>query len=126
MPITIYPTTLKYKNSQGTYQTATALKGDSGSMNVSQISGTTPSIIAEENGRYVCGEVSTISFTPSPQGICDVQFTSGSTAAVLTVPNTVKFPGWFDSTSLDTDTVYEISIVDGVYAAVGTWAVGAS
>ena len=124
MPITIYPTSLKYKNSQGTYQTATALKGDSGSMNVSTISGTTPSIIAEENGRYVCGEVSTISFTPSSQGICDVQFTSGSTAVVLTVPNTVKFPEWFDSTSLETDTVYEISIVDGVYAAVGTWAVG--
>ena len=124
MPITIYPTSLKYKNSQGTYQNATALKGDSGSMNVSTISGTTPSIIAEENGRYVCGEVSTISFTPCAQGICDVQFTSGSTAAVLTVPNTVKFPEWFDSTSLETDTVYEISIVDGVYAAVGTWVVG--
>ena len=124
MPITIYPTSLKYKNSQGTYQTATALKGDSGSMNVSQISGTTPSIIAEENGRYVCGEVSTISFTPCVSGICDVQFTSGSTAAVLTVPSTVKFPEWFDSTSLETDTVYEISVVDGVYAAVGTWAVG--
>lgn len=28
MPITIYPTTLKYKNSQGTFQSATALKGD--------------------------------------------------------------------------------------------------
>ena len=124
MPITIYPTTLKYKNSQGTFQSATALKGDSGSMNVSTISGTTPSIIAEENGRYVCGEVSTISFTPCAQGICDVQFTSGSTAAVLTVPSTVIFPEWFDPTTLETDKVYEISVVDGIYAAVGIWAVG--
>ena len=124
MPITIYPTTLKYKNSQGTFQSATALKGDSGSMNVTTITGTTPSIIAEENGRYVCGTVATLSFTPSAQGICDVQFTSGSTAAVLTVPNTVIFPEWFDATALETDTVYEISIVDGVYAAVGVWAVG--
>lgn len=124
MPITIYPTILKYKNSQGTFQSATALKGDSGSMNVQQISGTTPSIIAEENGRYVCGTVSTIFFTPCAQGICDVQFTSGSTAAVLTIPNTVIFPEWFDATELEADKVYEISIVDGVYAAVGIWAVG--
>lgn len=124
MPITIYPTTLKYKNSQGTFQSATALKGDSGSMNVQQISGATPSIIAEENGRYVCGTVSTISITPCAQGICDVQFTSGSTATVLTVPNTVIFPEWFDSEALETDKVYEISIVDGIYAAVGIWAVG--
>ena len=112
MPITIYPTTLKYKNSQGTFQSATALKGDSGSMNVQQ------------NGRYVCGEVSTISFTPCAQGICDIQFTSGSTAAVLTIPNTVIFPEWFDPTTLEADKVYEISVVDGVYAAVGIWAVG--
>lgn len=72
MPITIYPTMLKYKNAQGTFQSATALKGDSGSMNVTTITGTTPSIIAEENGRYVCGTVSTISITPCAQGICDV------------------------------------------------------
>ena len=124
MPITIYPTTLKYKNSQGTFQSATALKGDSGSMNVQQISGTTPSIIAEENGRYVCGTVSTISITPCAQGICDIQFTSGSTATVLTVPNTVIFPEWFDPEALEADKVYEISVVDGVYAAVGIWAVG--
>ena len=124
MPITIYPTTLKYKDSTGTFQSATALKGDSGSMNVSQISGTTPSIIAEENCHYICGTVSTISFTPCAQGICDVQFTSGSTAAVLTAPNTVIFPEWFDATTLEADKVYEISVVDGIYAAVGTWAVG--
>lgn len=123
MPITIYPTTLKYKNSQGTYQTADCLKGDSGSMNVSTISGSTPSIIAEENCRYVCGEVSTISITPCAQGICDIQFTSGSPATVLTIPNTVKFPEWFDATTLEANTVYEFSIVDGVYAAVAQWAV---
>jgi hypothetical protein len=53
-----------------------------------------------------------------------VQFTSGSTAAVLTVPNTIIFPEWFDATALEADKVYEISVVDGVYAAVGIWAVG--
>ena len=125
MPITIYPTTLKYKDSTGTFQSATALKGDSGSMNVQQISGTAPSIIAEENGRYVCGEVTSISITPCAQGICDIQFTSGSSVAVLTIPSTVIFPEWFDPATLETDTVYEISIVDGKYAAVGMWAVSA-
>lgn len=125
MPITIYPTSLKYKNSQGTFQSATALKGDSGSMNVETISGTTPSIIAAENCRYVCGEVTSISITPCSQGICDIQFTSGSPATILTAPNTVIFPEWFDATALETNKVYEISIVDGIYAAVGVWAVGA-
>lgn len=123
MPITIYPTLLKYKNSQGTYQTATALKGDSGSMNVQEVSGTVPSIAAEENCRYICGTVTMLNFTPCTQGICDIQFTSGTSATVLTVPNTVIFPEWFDSTALEPDTVYEISVVDGVYAAVGVWAV---
>ena len=124
MPITIQPATLKYKDSQGTYQVATCLKGDSGSMNVTTITGTTPSIVAEENGRYVCGTISTLSFTPCVQGICDIQFQSGSPATVLTVPNTVLFPEWFDATTLEANKVYEISIVDGVYAAVGIWAVG--
>ena len=124
MPITIKPATLKYKNSSGTFQVADCLKGDSGSMNVTTITGTTPSIVAEENGRYVCGEVSTLSFTPCVQGICDIQFQSGSPATVLTVPNTVLFPEWFDASALEINKVYEISIVDGVYAAVGIWAVG--
>lgn len=86
------------------------------------VSGTTPSIVAEANHRYICGQVSTISFTPSVTGICDVVFSCGSTAAVLTVPNTVKWPAWFDPTDLDANTVYELNVMDGVYGAVTTWA----
>ena len=37
-----------------------------------------------------------------------MQFTSGSTVTVLTLPSTVKFPNWFDPTSLEANTVYEI------------------
>ena len=85
------------------------------------VSGTTPSITARADHRYKCGEVSTLSFTPSATGCCDVIFTSGSTPTVLTVPNTVKFPDWFDATSLDANTVYEINVLDGVYGAVATW-----
>ena len=85
------------------------------------VSGTTPSIVADANHRYICGQVSTISFTPSVTGICDVVFSCGTTAAVLTVPSTVKWPAWFDPTDLDANTVYELNVMDGVYGAVTTW-----
>ena len=85
------------------------------------VSGSTPSITAVAETRYVCGEVTSISFTPSASGICSVRFTSGTTPAVLTLPNTVKLPEWFDATSLSASTVYEISIEDGVYGVVMTW-----
>lgn len=85
------------------------------------VTGTTPSITAAANTRYLCGEVSTISFTPSATGICDVIFTSGTTAAVLTIPATVKFPAGVDLTSLETSTIYEINVLNGVYGVVATW-----
>ena len=88
---------------------------------VETVSGTTPSITCQPNVRYICGEVTSISITPPANGTTSVRFTSGSTPAVLTVPNTVKFPGWFDSTSLEEDTVYEIMITDGVFGGVMTW-----
>ena len=93
-----------------------------GSTGTVDVSGAAPSIPAVENTRYVCGEVTSLSFTPAANGICIVRFTSGSTATLLTVPNTVKFPEWFDSTSLETNTVYEICVTDGVYGAVMLWA----
>ena len=86
------------------------------------VSGATPSITGVANTRYVCGEVSTISITPPDTGIIDVIFKSGTTAAVLTVPNTVLWPEWFDPSSLSTSTTYEINILDGVYGVVATWA----
>ena len=85
------------------------------------VSGTTPTITGKAGIRYICGEVSTLSITPPASGIIDVIFTSGSTPTVLTVPSTVKFPEWFDPTSLVANTTYEINIADGVYGAVMTW-----
>ena len=78
-------------------------------------------ITGEENTRYVCGEASTISITPVSSGITDVIFYSGTTATVLTLPNTVKMPPWFDASNLDTKTWYEINILDGVYGVVAIW-----
>ena len=83
------------------------------------VSGTTPTITAQADYRYVCGEVATLDFTPSATGICDVVFTSGSTPTVVTLPSTVKFPdGAFTA---EADTTYEINILDGVYGAVMSW-----
>lgn len=85
------------------------------------ISGTDPVIVATSNTRYICGEVTSLDFTPSATGICDVIFTSGSTVTVLVLPSTVIMPPWFDYTALETNTVYEINIVDGIYGTVMEW-----
>lgn len=89
---------------------------------IETVTGTTPTITGQPNTRYNCGEVTSISITPPSSGSVDVFFTSGSTPALLTVPNTVVWPEWFDATTLDTNTVYEILIIDGTYGSVMTWA----
>ena len=89
---------------------------------VETVTGTTPTISGQPNTRYVCGEVSTLSITPPSSGSIDVIFDSGSTPAVITVPNTIRWPAWFDATALEADTTYEILITDGVYGSVMTWA----
>lgn len=81
------------------------------------VSGTTPTIVAKSGIRYVCGEVATLDFTPSQTGICDVVFTSGATATVLTVPSTIKWANGFDPTALDANTTYELNIMDGLGVA---------
>ena len=83
------------------------------------VSGTTPTITALSGVRYICGEVATLDITPCANGICDIVFTSGSTATVLTLPSTVKFPdGEFVP---EANTTYEISILNGIYGVVVSW-----
>lgn len=107
-------------NEVGTY-TESAKSAISDMLNGAiQISGTDPTIIAKSGIRYVCGEVLSLNFTPSTNGICDVMFTSGSTPTVLTLPDTVKMPEWF---SIEANTTYEINIADGIYGAVTSWTV---
>jgi len=139
MPVTIYPNLLKYKNSSGVFQGATCIKGDQGdtytlnandrteiaalvddAVFVETVTGTTPSITGQANFRYICGEVSTLSITPPASGTIIVRFSSGSTATILTLPNTVKMPDWWISP--ETNTVYELCIEDGVYGSVMSWA----
>ena len=90
-------------------------------MFVVEVTGATPSITGVDNHRYICGTVTEISITPPASGIIDVIFTAGN-SCVLTLPETVELPGWFDATSLEQGTVYEINILDGVYGAVTSWA----
>ena len=84
------------------------------------LSGTDLIVNAEANTRYICGELSTLSFTPVASGICDILFTSGSSKTILTLPNTVKMPDWFE---VEANMIYEISIMDGIYGVVTSWAV---
>lgn len=125
MPVIIYPTTLKYKNSNGQFQSATAIKGDSGAAITVQVEGSTPTIVCEDNHRYICGEVLSLNITPCEEGICDVVFTSGSTPTVLTVTPptgmTMQWANGFDPTSLEANTTYKINIMDGCLGAAGQW-----
>ena len=83
------------------------------------VSGATPAITAVSGVRYVCGEITTLDFTPCATGICDVVFTSGSTPTVVALPNTVKFPdGAFTA---EANKTYEINVMDGVYGVVMAW-----
>ena len=98
-------------------------KGDAGECAVVEVSSATPVITAEANTVYVCGTVTSLSFTPCASGLCDILFTSGSTITTLTLPNTVKTPDWFDASALEANTVYEINILDGIYGVVAKWAI---
>ena len=85
------------------------------------VSGSTPSITAVPNARYVCGEVSTLSFTPCANGVCEVVFTSGSTATTLTIPNTVKWSDDFDPSDLDASTTYALNVLNGTMGVAAKW-----
>ena len=86
------------------------------------VSGTTPTITGKAGIRYICGEISTLSITPPASGDIEVIFSSGSTATVLTVPNTVRFPAWFDATDLESNRTYDIIITNGTLGVVASWA----
>ena len=114
-------------NAVGTYTAAAkqaiqSMLGIESSVVVTEImTGTTPTITGVANHKYMCSEVTSVSITPPAAGTIDVIFISGSTPTVLTLPNTVKLPEWFDATSLNTNTIYEINISEGVYGAVMSW-----
>lgn len=100
----------------------TTLDVNAGSGVPTSVPGTTPVITADPGAMYVCTAtaVSTLSFTPCSSGLCGVRFVSGTSATVLTLPNTVRMPDWW--TGCDTSRTYEIMISDGVFGTVMSWA----
>lgn len=111
-------TVTKTEDAEGIINLDFGLPLASGEVQVVNVSGSNPTITAEYNKRYVCGEVSTLTITPAAQGCTDVLFTSGTTPTVLNLPNTVKMPSWF---SVEASKTYEINILDGVYGSVMSW-----
>ncbi len=89
--------------------------------NAITIAGTTPTITGIAGCRYNCSAtaVTELAFTPPENGLCAVRFKSGSTATVLTLPNTVKMPDWW--TGPEASRTYEINFEDG-YGVVTSWA----
>lgn len=82
------------------------------------VTGTTPTITANANTRYVCGTVTSLTFTPPSEGVTEVIFTSGATPTALTLPATVKMPEWF---TIESGYTYAISIENATYGAVSSW-----
>ena len=79
------------------------------------VSGTTPTITASANTRYICGEVTTLSVTPPEFGTTEIIFESGATSTVLTLPAAVIMPEWF---TIKSGYIYQISITNNKYGAV--------
>ena len=110
-------------NSVGIYTPEASLAirnmiGATGESSSITVTGTEPTIQATSNARYICGELSSLTFTPCSSGLCEVVFSSGTTPTVLNLPQTVVLPEWFE---VEANRTYEISILDGVYGGVGVW-----
>lgn len=97
---------------------ATVWIDTSGEGDIVTVTGANPVINGVSNTMYICGEVSTITINPPADGsIIDVIFTSGSTVAVLTLPQTVQMPYWFE---VEANKTYEINIFQNL-GAVMSW-----
>ena len=89
---------------------------------VETVTGATASITGMPNVRYICDTaISELRIKPPASGSIVVRFTAGSNC-IVALPQTVKLPEWFDISSLEAGTTYEIIITDGVYGGVMSWA----
>ena len=88
-----------------------ALKGLQEISNIILVEGGDPEIVCSGMGYYLCGVVNTISIVPPVNGVCNVTFTSGETAAEVTLPEWVITPEWWDGTTPNAQ--YRITVRDG-------------
>lgn len=91
----------------------------------SAVSGTSVTINAADNMVYTCGELSALEIIDSNQNISfTVDFTSGSTATVLTVPSGYKAPG--GDLTAEANKEYELDVRNGKAVLTAFEAVSAS
>ena len=95
----------------------TALGAKANAPTVETITGATPSITAETNHIYKCGELTSLTISTFPaNGDFTVIFTSGSTPTTFTEPEGMVMP---DSFSVEANMRYEINVADGYAVAFG-------
>lgn len=94
-------------------------KGNGGdNMKTVEVSGTTPTIDAEDNTVYKCGELTSLTLDTYPAtGEFIIVFESGSTPTTTSFPNTIK---GLESFAAEANKIYEISIWDG-RALTASW-----
>ena len=90
---------------------------DGGGMNIVNLSGTQITQEGADNTMYMCGELSELTFTAPSVGITGIRFSSGTTPTVLTISGVTAWMSYFDPTSLDANTTYEINVLNGIGVA---------
>ena len=99
-----------------------AIGGEAAPTAVTDLSSTSITLEAAANTVYNYGTLTSLTVSSFPAtGEFSITFTSGATATVLSVPNTMIMP---DSFAVEANTRYEINVKNG-YAVVGSWAVSA-
>lgn len=89
---------------------------------VVDVTGATPTVTPENNKRYQCGTLTSLTIsTPPATGEYSIVFTSGATATTTTIPATIL---GLENFAPEVNTVYEINVLDN-RAVVGSWAVSA-
>ena len=89
---------------------------------VIEVNSTTPTITPADNHDYQCGELASLTITsPTAEGSYSIEFTSGSTPTVTTIPSTIL---GLEDFAAEANTIYEINVLDN-RAVVGSWAVTA-
>ena len=90
---------------------------------VVDVTGATPSVTPENNKRYQCGTLTSLTIsTPPATGEYSIVFTSGATATTTTIPATIL---GLENFAPEANTVYEINVLDN-RAVVGSWVVSST
>ena len=90
---------------------------------VVDVTGATPTVTPENNKRYQCGTLTSLTIsTPPATGEYSIVFTSGATATTTTIPATVL---GLENFAPEINTIYEINVLDN-RAVVGSWAVSST